>query len=907
MELHSICDARSCGQKSCRKTTETLTEERDIFRVALSTNLSRSAVSSDGTNASKQVDAVKDFFISYTSADRHWAEWIAWQLEESGYTVAIQAWTFREGENFIAEIDRVLKETDRTLAVLSPRYFDSRYTRAEWTAAFDKGNLLPVRVADFEVEGLLRSLSYIDLVGKDEPASKEALLSRVKSEPRKPMMAPSFPSTLTADRAVTKRPRFPGALPPIWNVPHQRNPNFVGRDDLLDRIRETLTSEKAAALTAIHGLGGVGKTQLAAEYAYRHTADYELVWWIKSEEPATLASDYAALAVALDLPQKHERDQSVIVAAVRAWLDHNAGWLLVFDNARKAQDVREYLPQNPAGHVLITSRDPSWGGVAKPFEVEVLLREDSIKFLLERTGQKDESAAGKLAEQLGDLPLALEQAGAYIETNSKPLAEYLSLFEKRRAELLRRGQPVGYPDTVATTWEISFREVEDQSAAAGALLNLCAFLAPDDIPLPILRGGAKYLAVVLAGVVADEMLLDDAIAALRRYSLLERSEDSLSVHRLVQIVACDRLSDDERKKCAEAAVRVVNAAFPQDSDDVRTWAVCARLLPHALAAAEFAERLELAPEATGRLLNQAGLYFRGRAQYAEAKQAFERALRICEATLGPDHSTVATYVNNLGQVLQDLGDLAQARQCIERALRIDETAFGPDHPQVAIYVNNLGGVLKELGELAQARQCFERALRIDEAACGLDHPTVAIRVNNLGGVLKDLGELAQARQCYERALRIGEAAHGPDHPQVAIYVNNLGLVLSALGDLPQARQCYERALRIDEAVLGPNHPKVAVEVNNLGGVLKVLGDLEGARLSFERALRIREAAFGLEHPDIAISVWWLGTVREALDDPDGARRCYERALQIFLKFLGADHPNTVRVRKHLAALETRKG
>jgi tetratricopeptide (TPR) repeat protein len=639
---------------------------------------------------------LKDFFISYTSADRHWAEWIAWQLEEAGYSVDIQVWDFQPSHDFIAEMDRASREAERTLAVLTSRYFESRFTQAEWSVAFAKGNLLPVRVADFDLEGLLSVRVYIDLVGKDEEQAKEALLTGVKTGRKKPTAPPSFPPPRSAERTVIEQPRFPGALPPIWNVPHQRNPNFVGRDDLLDGIRETLTSEKAAALTAIHGLGGVGKTQLAAEYAYRHTADYEVVWWIRSEEPTTLSSDYALLAEALDLPQKHEREQPVIVAVVREWLNHNAGWLLVFDNARHVQDVREYLPQNRAGHALITSRDPNWGSVAKPFEVEVLPREDSIKFLLERTGQNDEAAARKLAEALGDLPLALEQAGAYIETNSKPLADYLSLFQKRRAELLRRGQPAGYPDTVATTWEISFRDVEQESPAAAGLLNLCAFLAPDDIPLSILRDDPQDLPEVLAGVVVDEVYLDDTIGALRRYSLMERSEDSLSVHRLVQMVARDRLREDERSKWAEAAAQIVNAAFPFDSDDVRTWAVCARLLPHALMAAERGESFGLAPEATGRLLNQVGLYFRGRAQHSEAKQAFERALRIGEATLGPDHPAVAIRVNNLGGVLKDLGDLAHARQCFEREVKIFLKFLGEDHPSTVTARKHLELLMGEM-------------------------------------------------------------------------------------------------------------------------------------------------------------------------------------------------------------------
>ena len=775
---------------------------------------------------------MKDFFISYNEEDRDWAEWIAWQLEEAGSTAVIQAWDFRPGSNFIAEMQRAASEAQRTIAVLSPDYLASLFTQPEWQAAFaqdptgEKRLLVPVRVRECELKGLLPQIVYIDLVGvNDEAAAREKLLDGLK--PRgKPDVAPSFPRSATTQRPKAEQPRFPGALPPIWNVPHRRNPNFVGRDDLLDQIQRTLGSDGTAALTAIHGLGGVGKTQLAAEYAYRHAADYRIVWWFRSETPASLDADYSALAVALDLEEKHEREQAMVNRAVRRWLDGNGGWLIVFDNAQQAEDLGDYLPQGRGGHALITSRDPNWTRAARPLKVEQLARVESVKFLMQRTGQEDEAAADKLADALGDLPLALEQAGAYIETTGKPLAEYLALFQKRRKELLGRGRPAGYPDTVATTWEISFQEVERQYPAAAGLMSLCAFLAPDDFPLGVLRDGAKHLPDVLAEAVADEMALEDAIAGLRRYSLIERNEDSLSAHRLVQMVARDRLVQAEEGKWAESAVRVVNKAFPLDSDDVRTWTECARLLPHAMAAAEYGETLQLVPRTTSRLLNQAGGYFRGRAQYADAKRSHERSLKILEAAFGSDDADVAIYVNNLGLVLKDLGDLAGARECYERALRIQETAFGPDHPTVAIDVNNLGSVLKAIGDLAGARECFERALRIDEAAFGPNHPDVAIDLNNLGLVLQALGDLAGARECFERALRIDEAAFGPNHPTVAIRVNNLGSVLRDLGDLSGARQCYERALGIFRKFLGDDHPSTVTVRNNLESLKQEMGEGE---------------------------------------------------------------------------------
>ena len=800
----------------------------------------------------KTDDETLDFFISYHHTDREWAEWIAWTLEEDGWSVLLQAWDFRAGQNFIGNMDEGVARAKRTLAVLSPDYVTSPYCRAEWQAAFaqDPGGakriFLPVRVRDFRVEGLLGPIAYIDLVGLDDAAAKERLLAEVKGERRKPTEAPTYP------RAVAEEPAFPGALPPGFKVPLRRNPNFTGREALLDALREALTSGKAAALTqAIHGLGGVGKTQLALEYAYRHAADYRLVGWVRSEEAVRRASDYAALAAALGLPEKDAQDQDAIIQAVRACLETRGDWLLVFDNAPAPQALGEYLPRNPAGHVVVTSRYAAWRGVAKPLEVPRFPRPESVKFLLERTGSEDADAADAVADALGDLPLALEQAGAYAGETEITLSAYLDLFRKREAEMLARGKPSQeYPETVATTWLMAMEAARKKCPAAGDLLNLCAQVAPDDIPLDLLAEKAHTLPARLRKAAEDPLKRNKAVAALRAYSLCQvgREARTLSVHRLVQAVSRDRLDAKGRKRWAGAAVEVVNAAFPQKSQDVRTWDACARLLPHALAAGERAEALGAAREATGRALNQAGLYLKGRARFAEAKACFERAIKIDEATVGPDHPDVANCVNNLGCVLEAQGDLAGAKKCFERAIEIGEATVGSDHPDVATRVNNLGIVLWAQGDLAGAKKCIERAIGIDEKAYGKDHPEVAIRVSNLGLVLKAQGDLAGAKKCYERAIAIDEKAYGPDHPNVATGVNNLGTVLKAQGDLAGAKTCFERALAIDEKAYGPDHPNVARDVSNLGRVLQDQGDLAGAKKCFERAYRIALKFLGEDHP-----------------------------------------------------------
>ena len=423
-------------------------------------------------------------------------------------------------------------------------------------------------------------------------------------------------------------PRSP-TQPPIWNVPHSPNTNFTGRGSLLDGLREALMSGQPAAVTqAISGLGGVGKTQLAVEYVYRHIQDYSIVWWMRAEEPAALASDYAALAQKFELSEKDATDQGAIRGAVRQWLEQHEGWLLVFDNTPGPSEVREYLPKAATGHVIITSRSPTWTGVARPLRVEVFDRAESVDFLLRRTGQPDEDAAEALAEELGDLPLALEQAGAYMEATGRPLSEYLEMFRASQLKILKRYPPAtDYEETVATTWELSFQGARAASPASAGLLRLCAFLAPDDIPKDLLGQGSEHLPKALRGVVSDPEAFDEAIAARRRYSLVEAAGDSLSVHRLVQAVVRERLGKGSRKTWAGAGVRLVNTAFPFYSDDVVTWPACARLLPHA-------EALKVEPEAAGRVLNQVGLYLRGR--WLSAK-------RLTDRTIPPSRPASATW------------------------------------------------------------------------------------------------------------------------------------------------------------------------------------------------------------------------------------------------------------------------
>ena len=684
-----------------------------------------------------------EVFISYAHDDERLKDCLLKHLALLKREELISTWHDRRivpGEEWADEIDEHLNSAGIILLLVSASFIASDYCwgvevqRAMERHEAGECRVIPVilRPCDWhtapfgKVQGLPKDVRPVTNWPDRDDAFKD--VARGISKAVREMQAGSCgPSPGTGAGAEPD-----GSLPSVWNVPHRRNRNFTGRQDLLQSLEETLGRGQVTALTqAITGLGGVGKTQLAVEYAYRRAPDYDVVWWVRSEEAVTLAGDYAELARRQELVDPAETDLEAMAAAVRRWLDGHGGWLLVFDNAPGPDEVLSYLPQGHTGHVLITSRCQTWRGTAQPLPVPVWPRGESVRFLLKRTDEEDEEAADQLAHALGDLPLALEQAGAYVEATGGSLARYLELFEEYRRELLADWNPsADYPETVLTTWDLSFRRVREESPAGADLLCLCAFLAPDDIPRGVLSEGAGHLPETLA----DGLAFDRALAALRRYSLLEVGDEALGMHRLVQAVARDRLDDEARRQWAEAAVQVVNDAFPFDLDDPATWDASGRLLPHALATAGHSEKMDVAPETGSRLLNEAGSYLHTRAQFAAARDAFARVLCLNEAAFGLDHPTVARDVNNLGSVLYDMGDLPAARLAFERALRIFEKVYGEDHPNVATLVNNLGSVLHDMGDLPAARDAFERALGIFEKVYGEDHPRTRIARGNLEGL-----------------------------------------------------------------------------------------------------------------------------------------------------------------------------
>jgi tetratricopeptide (TPR) repeat protein len=842
-----------------------------------------------------------DVFVSYTGADQAWAEWIAEQLEDAGYTTLLQAWDFRPGSDFLHQMQQATSSAQRTVAVLSPAYFGSKFGGAEWRAAFAKdptgelGLLVPVRVQDFQPPGLLASRIYIDLFGLDEAAAATRLRTGLGQGRTRPPGRRPFPGQ-GAPGGVS---RYPGRLPAIFAVP-PRNPNFVGRTKLLNALRGLLQTgdpDPIVRAGAVHGLGGVGKTQLAIEYAHRFAADYGLVWWVPAEQPLAIPGRLAALARRMGLAEL--TDQEAQLSLLWEELGRRERWLLIFDNAEHPRGLGHYRPPVGRGQVLVTSRNPAWGAMATPLPVEVLPRVESVAFLRTRAGGQ-KAAAEELAEALGDLPLALEQAAAYLEQTRMSLPEYLGLLGERAGELLELGEPTDHPDTVATTWALSLAKARAEAPAAEDLVALCAFLAPDDIPRSLPTEHTQLLPKSLRQATRDQLAYARLVGVLGRYSLVTVSEDSLALHRLVQTWVRARLDRQTQRRWAAVAVRLLSAAFQAEHSNTQAWPAYARLLPHALTAAGYAEALDVELEAAAQVLNDAGLYLSQRATYDEARDLFERALTIRRRVLGGDHPDTMWSLTNLALVLRDQGDLEGARGRHERTLEVRRRVLGENHPDTASSLNNLATVLAEQGHLDRARDLHEQALAIRQQELGLDHLDTAQSLNNLARILHDQRDFHRAHDLHEQALAIRQRELGENDPQTAQSLTNLARVLRDEGDLKGAQGLHERALAAREHVLGEAHPDTAQSLNNLARVRLDLRDLDGARSLAERALAIRQRALGDDHPQTAQSLNDLGRILHKQGDLQGARQLHEQALASRQRVLGDDHPDTLTSMNNLA-------
>ncbi|TFH47271.1 MAG: tetratricopeptide repeat protein [ANME-2 cluster archaeon] len=706
-------------------------------------------------------------------------------------------------------------------------------------------------------------------------------------------------------KPMPPRERKQEILKSYFNVPFPRNSFFTGREKVLDELHKSLRSNKSVALSqplAISGLGGIGKTQTSVEYAYRYYNEYKTVFWAKADSREALISDYSAIAELLNLPEKNEADQNLSITATKRWLEENTDWLLILDNADNPEIIEDFLPLKFSGHILLTSRSHGFDnlGITNPIELDKMLPEEAKQFFLARTGHIEIEpieieAIESIALELEYLPLAMEQAGAYINKIKCSFQDYLQSYRTRGLALLEksRASTGKYPESVATTWLLNFEQVMQKSPAAADLLCASAFLEHDKIPFEIISNRytelGPALSTALENLESDPLLLDEVFEPLTQYSLLQRdsSTNTYNIHRLVQAVLKDGMDAQTQRLWSECVVKAVNCAFPKV--EFSKWHLCDRILPHALTCSELIIEWDLEFQEAARLLNNTGFYIYKRARFEEAESLFNRALDISEKVLESDHPDVANILNNLANLYKDLGKYENAELLYTRALDIREKALGLDHPEVATILNNLAVLYHQQGKYEDAEPLHNRALNIREKALGPDHPKVANSLNNLAAHYHQQLKYDDAEPLYERALDISEKVLEPDHPDVAYSLINLAGLYEDQGKYDEAEPLLKRALDLRERVLEINHPDVAGSLNNLAALYHKLGKYDEAEPLYIRALDIWEKALGPHHPDVAKTLINLATLYHKQGKYAKANPLYLRSITIVEKFWGKEH------------------
>jgi tetratricopeptide (TPR) repeat protein len=630
------------------------------------------------------------------------------------------------------------------------------------------------------------------------------------------------------------------SVPPgTHNLPRPPARVFVGRAGALDRLRGVLAGDASAVVTqAVYGLGGVGKSELVLHHAVACRAQYTLIWWITAEDGAQLEAGLAALAARLCGPVAVAGTTAGAAEWAVGWLQTHPGWLLILDNVEAAGDVEPLLGQLTGGHIVITTRrDAGWDRIADPIRLDVLDSGPAGDLIAARTSSHDPAArdaAASVAAEVGCLPLALDQAAAYITQTRITLPGYLQRLHERPAAMYAAAGSGQAQRTIARIWDITIEAIQARHPAAITLLHILACYAPDNIPRVVLGGRDD----------PERLAIDEALGVLASYSMITLTAETVSMHRLVQAVILAR-QPPERDGSAisgepplTTALNWLNQALPANpGTNVAEWPLWRALVPHAENLTALCPA-DARPVSLGRVQSELGVFHNSQGQYEQALALRESALAIYESALGPDDPGTVTALNNLAAGYWRLGRHSEALPLQQRALQITEAALGPDHPDTALRLNNLAVTYRDLGRAGEALPLQQRALQITEAALGPDHPDTATRLGNLAYIYWSLGRHTDALPLEQRALQITEAALGADHPDMALRLNNLALTYRDLGQADEALPLQRRALQITEAALGPDHPDMATQLNNLALTYRHLGQADEALPLQQRAQQI---------------------------------------------------------------------
>lgn len=871
--------------------------------------------------------AVKIFFSYATSSpkDKRLFDKLTKHLSVLRRQHLIDEWydsAISTGDDITQTIEKHLRTADIIVLLISAdflaseRCYELEMQRALELSTSGTARLVPIILspADWEALPLAR---YSPLPAGGIPLSLkrnlDAALSEVARGIRKIVEE-------LADRVYRVLPQPVPPQSPLYHCPYRQNAFFTDRDMVLAALSSSFpfSQIQQTRVLALNGLGGIGKTQIALEYLYRSAHLYQSIVWLNASSRETFSLEVSALAEKLALSEHARSDEDHLFAAVKRWLQGQTTWLLVLDQLEDLTLLDLIAPPQSGGHILLTTRIQTMGTTAAALPITQMDISASVSFLLQRSGIIPAKTspdlappvavqqATAIAQAMDGFPLALDQAGAYLEETGCGLPTYLTLFQQERATLLRRrgrmANTQNHPDSVAVTLTLAIVQVGRRRTANPHLLRLLAFLHPEAIPYELLVEGADALHEPLRSLAARPLALNEALADLHSYSLIHHLADTttLRIHRIVQAVLIDALPKRQQRQWASQAVCLVNRVFPEVRFETREE--CARYLPQAQHCAALIADYQLTLKEGAALLLRLGSYCYRQACYSEAETYLTHTLLLQEQHSWADSQEIARTLNALGLLSHRLSRYQEAEQYHLRALALREQIPTTPHPQTAESLHNLAVLYGSQGHYQQAEQFYLRVLALDEQTLGPEHPDTAKTLNNLGLTRALQGNYAQAEEDYRRSLALSEHLLSPDHPDLAYPLNGLGGLAERQGHYQQAEQFYLRALAIREQTLGETHPEIAQSLNKLADIYETQGKDQQAEAFYRRALAISEQTLGSEHPDVALVLNNLAFLADKQGEYQKAEQFYLRALNIYEQTLGADHPTLADVLNNLGTL-----
>ena len=840
-----------------------------------------------------------DIYLSYLPQDRMWADWIDALLSQRGIHVLRPPSATIAGGNGGDAVRRAATTTGRTIAIVSGAYLDSPDAGdvAEAIVAADpvgaSRRLVSVQVADVHPGPPFDRLT-VDMTRRDEGQAVDELLKAL-----------GYPPKVIAQSAggQIRQPRYPRNNPPIWQVP-TRNAAFTGRVEVLEQLHDRLAGTSMAVVSplALHGLGGVGKTQVALEYAHRYMADYDAIWWIPAEQDELINGALAPMAQSLGVRSRDSIPETAqaVREALRLGRPYDR-WLLIFDNADNPNEVKEFFPGG-SGHVIVTTRNPAWSVVAEPLEIDVFSREESVGLLRRRVAGLSAAEAMQVAEKLGDLPLAIEQASAWLAETGMSAAEYGERLDNQLVAALELNRPDDYPTTVAATFRLSFDRLRERSPGAARVLELCAYFSPDPISLSLL-----YSEQMLESLLPyDPRLRERSVLAVlirdpTRFSLvkIDRGTNTIEVHRLVQaVIRAQMATVQEHEEAMHEVHRILVSARPQQggTDNPENWPRYDIIWPHLSGS----EAINCDYEDTRRLLIDRVRYLWKRGEFDEALETGWEIDRQWQRKIGSDHRQTLYLRFQIANVLRSAGRPQQAYDLDKEILDKQQSELGESHPLTLQTAGSLAGDLRALGKFYEALAMDEETYSQLRYAVGPDEPTTLSAANNLAVDLRLVGNFSRARVIDAETLADRQRVLGTDHPYSLHSAAMLGRDMRELGDYTDSIELLSSTHERYHAILGEDFVDTLRTAKSLAVSLRKMGRVNEA---YDLTLQTSEryaAAYGASQPDALACQLNLACDQAALDDQAAAHATADVVLRAYEESLGAAHPFTLAARNNIS-------